>query len=85
MTIANTDCQPRIFHGDESLDRLNFKFPGLTQRKVLFTLTSNLKRTVLEVYLIKVGEELVRFGILVDGVDTHMISNLRGQTSEFIE
>ena len=35
--------------------------------------------------MIKVGEELVRFGILVDGVDTRMISNLRRQNSEFIE
>ena len=52
---------------------------------VLFTLTSKFKRTVLEVYLIKVGEELVRFGILVDRVDTHMKTNLHGQTSEFIE
>ena len=35
--------------------------------------------------MMKVGEELVRFGILVDGVDTHMKTNLHGQTSEFIE
>ncbi len=31
------------------------------------------------------GEELLRFGILVDGVDTVMKKNLHGQTSEFIE
>ncbi len=52
---------------------------------MLFKLTSKFKRTLLEVYLIKVGEKLVRFGILVDGVDTHMKTNLSRQTSEFIE
>ena len=40
---------------------------------------------MLQVYLIKVDVELVRFGILVDGVDTHKIANINGQISTLIE
>jgi hypothetical protein len=35
--------------------------------------------------MIKVGEEMVRFGILVNGVDTHKITNIHGQSSHSIE
>ncbi len=46
---------------------------------------SEFHQTLLQVYLIKIDVELVRFGILVDGVDMHKIANINGQISTFIE
>ena len=49
--------------------------------KVLFTLVSEFNQTLLQVYMIKVDVELVRFGILVDGEDLHKAANTNGQQS----
>ena len=49
------------------------------------TQTTEFYKRLLQVYLIKVDVELVRFGILVDGKDMHMMMPTNGDKSEAIE
>ena len=52
---------------------------------MLFRLTSEFFKTKLHVYYIKIDVEVIRLGILVDGVDTHQKLILNGATSDVIE
>jgi hypothetical protein len=83
--LANSGARPVILDRGDSYEQLSQKFPGLVERRVLFTLTSEFYQTKLQLYMIKVDVELVRFGILVDGVDLHQTLNTTGQTSDVIE
>ena len=58
------------------MEELHQKFKGLVDRKILFELVSGFHKTVLKVYMIKVDVEFVRFGILVDGIDKHKVTNV---------
>ena len=63
------DPLPVLLERDDSLEELNNKFPGLVKEKILFTFTSEFRQKTIKIYMIKVDIELVRFGMLVDGVD----------------
>jgi hypothetical protein len=56
-----------VLDRNASIEKLNQDFPKLLKVEVLFTLISEFYQTLLQVYMIKVDVELVRFGILVDG------------------
>lgn len=49
------------------------------------TRTSEFHKRKLEVYLIKVDVEFVRFGVLVDGKDTKLTVSDCGENSQSIE
>ena len=70
------DYRSVILDREDSLEELHQKFKGLVNRKILFELVSGFHKTVLKVYMIKVDVEFVRFGILVDGIDKHKITNV---------
>ena len=52
---------------------------------VLFKFTSEFRKTLLQVYAIKVDVELVRFGILVNGEDLHQKIPTNGLKSVGLE
>ncbi len=83
--FGNTDGIPVILNREDTFEELNDKFPGLVKKKVLFTLKSKFNKKLLEIYMVHVDVELIRFGILVDGVDSHQVLNFNGQTSDFLE
>ncbi len=83
--LGNTGARHVILDRRDTLQELNDKFPGLVKEIKLFTLKSKLYQKLLEVYMIKVDVELVRFGILFDGIDSHQVVNLKGKTSDYIE
>ncbi len=70
------DYRSVILNREDSLEELHQKFKGLVNRKILFELVSSFHKTVLKVYMIKVDVELVRFGILVDGIDKYKVTNV---------
>jgi hypothetical protein len=67
---------------NDSIEQLSQKFQGLVKQKTFFSLKSEFHKTELQLYMIKIDVELVRFGILIDGVDTHQLVNTNGQTSD---
>ncbi len=83
--FGNTDGCPVILNREDTIEELNDKFPGMVTKKVLFTLKSKFYKKLLEIYMVKVDVELIRFGILIDGMDSHQVLNFNGQTSDFLE
>ncbi len=70
------DYRSVILDREDSLEELHQKFKGLVNSKILFELVSSFHKTVLKVYMIKVDVELVRFGILYDGIDKYKVTNV---------
>ncbi len=79
------DYRSVVLDREDSLEELHQKFKGLVHRKILFELVSCFHKTVLKVYMIKVDVELVRFGILVDGIDKYKVTNVYDLFSKGIE
>ena len=79
------DYRSVVLDREDSFEELHQKFKGLVYRKILFELVSCFHKTVLKVYMIKVDVELVRFGILVDGIDKHRVTNVYDLFSKGIE
>ncbi len=65
--LKKGESSPVILNREDSFEQLQQEFPGLAERSVACVLTSEFYQTELNLYMIKVDVELVRFGILVDG------------------
>ena len=52
--------------------------------KMLASRMTEFEKRFLQVYMIKLDVELVRFGVLVDGEDLHMMTPFNGQQSKGI-
>ena len=82
MQILNeSEAQHVILNRLDSFEQLNIKFPSQVKRKILFSLTSEFFQKSIQLYIIKVDVEPVRFGLLVDGQDSNQITTINGSTS----
>ena len=71
--MEGTDWFCRFLNRNDSYENLVMEFPCLVDRKILFSCQTQIKLQTIQLYMIKVDVELVRFGILVDSVDVHKV------------
>ena len=72
------DYQAKLFYRDAPINSLKEDFGDLVQVTELLARTSLFYKRKIQLTMIKVDVELIRFAVLVDGVEQHVIIPTNG-------